>query len=323
MERRRQRAGNRPLDWRRGVLVEGDLMALENWPELRRNSSCGCGQSRTGERLVDTIATQSLSAALRHAQERWEGGDEFWISRGEAAAPRRTKPSRRARAAAKPAAAAARTTTASRPPKPDKVTIPAVDVSLGSAVSLSQLRKAKAKGSAVIAGDWRKKDKGLYVITAPGRFDRPIYVGEVRPEKKGTLLKRIFQHITGSAHKRGGKVSQELKQLHDLLSGRPVNLDGRKGVRLKPDDIYIQPAKIVPKRGSPIDFSTDPNHHGAELLLKGMLHPLLGQASLTFEYEAEDEEPEIAEAELRRLTDIVLTHLRSATAPKENAPCTL
>jgi hypothetical protein len=47
-------------------------MACENWPNPLGARNCGCEACRNEDRLVDRLASRSLSAALRHAQDRFE-----------------------------------------------------------------------------------------------------------------------------------------------------------------------------------------------------------------------------------------------------------
>ncbi len=49
--------------------------SAENWPEMRHRGSCACGRCRREKMLVDDLSRASLSAALRHAQNRYE--DEY------------------------------------------------------------------------------------------------------------------------------------------------------------------------------------------------------------------------------------------------------
>jgi len=57
----------------------------EDWPEIRHPGRCPCAECRGGRRALDRIANASLSAALRHAQNR--GESDF-----EAAVPSPTPP---------------------------------------------------------------------------------------------------------------------------------------------------------------------------------------------------------------------------------------
>jgi hypothetical protein len=50
-------------------------MINENWPRMDHQSGCGCTRCRRRGALIDRLADQSLSVALRHAQSRFE--DEF------------------------------------------------------------------------------------------------------------------------------------------------------------------------------------------------------------------------------------------------------
>ena len=54
-------------------------MTYENWPSRTHSHGCGCRSCRDGDRRIDRLASRSLSAALRHAQDRFESdfGYEF------------------------------------------------------------------------------------------------------------------------------------------------------------------------------------------------------------------------------------------------------
>lgn len=56
----------------------------EDWPKLRYESGCGCGRRQRREAAVERLARESLSVALRHAQDPLEMEDEFGF---EAATP--------------------------------------------------------------------------------------------------------------------------------------------------------------------------------------------------------------------------------------------
>jgi hypothetical protein len=47
-------------------------MTYENWPSQTHTVGCGCRSCRSGDRQIDRLASRSLSAALRHAQDRFE-----------------------------------------------------------------------------------------------------------------------------------------------------------------------------------------------------------------------------------------------------------
>src|SRR5580704_5622032 len=47
-------------------------MVYENWPSKTHAYGCGCRRCRSGNHLIDRLANRSLSAALRHAQDRYE-----------------------------------------------------------------------------------------------------------------------------------------------------------------------------------------------------------------------------------------------------------
>lgn len=47
-------------------------MGCENWPSPMGKPDCGCPSCRSDDRLIDRLANRSLSAALRHAQDRME-----------------------------------------------------------------------------------------------------------------------------------------------------------------------------------------------------------------------------------------------------------
>ena len=255
-------------------------MRRENWPTAHASGSRGCAHCRDGEkRLIEQLSNATLSTALRHAQEGFDGGHA-----AEAPKPRR-----------KPRSAAPASSRQSRQkPQPQTVTIPSFGVSFGPPVSIEKLNELKAqrKGNRPVATPpgWVQNDKGLYAYYVRG-IPRPIYVGETRPTSKVTMLKRIYQEIAG----KGADKSADFKKLFDLLNQRPVALfPGQRPKVVRPSDIFVRPGKIVTPSGYPIDFGTDPSHHGAELLLKGVLDPILGKGSLTFEDDADSE----VEAEL-------------------------
>ena len=252
-------------------------MRRENWPTAHASGSRGCARCRHGEtRLIERLSNATLSTALRHAQEGFDGGYA-----AEASKARRK-------------ASAAATGSSRQKPQPRTVTIPGFGVSFGPPVSIEKLKELKAqrKGNRPVTTPpgWIQNDKGLYAYYVRG-IRRPIYVGETRPTSKVTMLKRIYQEIAG----KGADKSADFKKLFDLLNQRPVALfPGQRPKVVRPSDIFVRPGKIVTPSGYPIDFGTDPSHHGAELLLKGVLDPILGKGSLTFEDDAESE----VEAEL-------------------------
>lgn len=49
----------------------------ENWPPMRHAHGCRCARCRRGEPLIERLADQTLSTALRHAQNRAEAGQGF------------------------------------------------------------------------------------------------------------------------------------------------------------------------------------------------------------------------------------------------------
>ncbi|MDJ1156813.1 hypothetical protein QNA08_00955 [Chelatococcus sp. SYSU_G07232] len=290
MERGGRRRRSRPLAGRVSGLVRVLAMTLEDWPMLHDDDMCRCARCRRQRRSVERLADASLSAALRHAQDRWEGHQAAWGIH-EASTPAR--------------------------PKPGLVTVPEFKVAVGTPVSIETLlalKKRKERGRPFITPPgWRKNDKGLYVYSAPTLDGRPLYVGETRPTSANTTLGRIYQEIRG----KGAQKSEDLKKLFELLNGRPVELIPGKGpVVAKPGDIFVQPAKIVSPSGHPIDFSTDPNQHAAELLLKGILNPILGKDTLTFE--DEDEGP--APGTIEQLARFSLRALERAARHSEVSP---
>ncbi|MCU0837935.1 MAG: hypothetical protein MUE49_04330 [Rhodospirillales bacterium] len=224
--------------------------------------------------MIDRLASDSLSVALRHAQ----AGEQFAVE-----AERKTKPRRQ------PAAAAA----AVPPPpafslaRPQWTPIPGTRVSLRQFLDeykkLARGQKAKWTGP----GGWQK-DQHHYIWDAP-KLDatRPLYVGEVlaRPDKptaERLLPQRIRDHLRPKTTKKKGAAPTDSEQLNQLLQiaqaagGGSVSVGGKTAM-LTPDDIFITPIGINKDPTDPVNYDTDPNaRHAIEQQLKAQLNPLIG-----------------------------------------------
>jgi hypothetical protein len=54
-------------------MVEVSVMVYENWPRMDHQAGCRCTRCRGRGAIIERLADQSLSVALRHAQSRFEG----------------------------------------------------------------------------------------------------------------------------------------------------------------------------------------------------------------------------------------------------------
>ncbi|TGD98724.1 hypothetical protein [Methylobacterium nonmethylotrophicum] len=270
----------------------------------RHGCRCGCAAC-AGDAVgqeIDLLARESLSAALMHAQQ--DGleieADATARRRGGAAgAPRSPR--------ARPRSRAART-----------IGLPAIPPMRHGPMRLTKaVRLAE-----VIAGRHPAYDRPvtgtgrIYVLSVPG-IDRPLYVGEVRPDSRTqTLADRMRQHArkTGPQDCISPRNVRESCVLREALLGRfePLRTvlaraglgpDRRRHVeqQIKAGNVYVQYAEFRLPRG--ID-RRDLNartqlQHSAELFAKNQLRALIRSNSLTFEEEEEREQPRRARAEYR------------------------
>lgn len=236
---------------------------------------CHCPRCRARRRkaMIDRLANDSLSTALRHAQANeqlaWEAA--------------RKKP---------PNAPSAKQTPP--PPPAFSLTRPQWTPIPGPRVSLRQFLDEWAKLPRGQKGKWGgprgwQKTQYHYIFDAP-RLDptRPLYVGEVLarpddPKRERSLAQRIRDHLRPTRSSKAGALPIDSEQLRQVLNsgvqaphGSSVAVAG-KTATLKPDDIFITPIGINKDPPDPVDYDRDPNaRHAVEQLLKAQLNPLIG-----------------------------------------------
>jgi hypothetical protein len=241
--------------------------------------ACHCGRCRARRRnaMIERLASDSLSTALRHAQAvedlPWE-------------APRQKTTKKTTKTPTPPPA----------PPPPPAFTlarpqwtpVPGTRVSLKQFLAeLNALRHGQ-RGTWSGPAGWQKTQYH-YVFDAPTLDPtRPLYVGEVLarpddPKAERLLAQRIRDHLRPTATGKRTATPTDSEQLRQLLTrvatapkGASVSVGG-KTATLRPDDIFITPIGIAKDPADPVDYDRDPNaRHAVEQLLKAQLNPLIG-----------------------------------------------
>jgi len=269
-------------------------------PVSAHTCRCGCARckSQSVGQEIDRLARESLSAALMHAQD----GLEY---EADEATPWRP-------------AAIARRLGSARPRPPARTSrfgrragfdfIPPMrhePMRLTRAVLLSEVLAGKHPDyDAVAKGVGR-----IYLLRVPD-IDRPLYVGEVRPDsEKQTLTNRMRQHTRKGKKETCGsdRNFRESCVLREALLGRFEQLRkvlARAGLGKRERDLverHITAGKVMVQYASfRLPRGADPNdlnartqlQHSAELFAKNQLRALIRSNSLSFEEEQEQEQQE-------------------------------
>jgi hypothetical protein len=228
-------------------------MGSENWPPMRHGSRCGCRCCRSDRRSIDWLTSESLSTALRHAQNRYEQELEDEVEDALESGYENDF---------EDDFDAFDTWEASRK---SKTKLPGLDVAWSKAATLKDLAAKKA-AAPPSAGAFHDKGKmRVYRIYKKGSR-KPLYVGMVHGSDQ-SVAQRIQDHLSG---KKVGQAKSETKQLADAL----------KAVKDQ-SEMLIRYGEITPPKG----FRDGAKFvHGVEMLLQSMLQPqIYNPGSLTFE----------------------------------------
>jgi hypothetical protein len=145
---------------------------------------CWCRRCQQDRKLVDDLSRASLSAALRHAQNRYEYEDGYEDEFDAWEAGRRSKTS-----------------------------LPALDVAWSAPASMKDLSTKKPGAKDPAAKFYDRGKLRVYRIYKAGQ-SKPLYIGMVRGASK-SVVDRLREHQSG---KKVGRATSETKQLADALA---------------------------------------------------------------------------------------------------------